>query len=79
MPESAVEFIAKLVHAVLFFTATERSDKGDHLIMAKTMFKNELVVADAGVALPCFDDAVKNILSVLSLVQGQIILFQFLR
>ena len=79
MPEPAVAPIAKFIHTVELISPVKPGHNGDHLVMPQSRFKIKLIIADTGIPLPRLHDPVQNIVSIVPLVQGQVILFQLLR
>ena len=77
MPKSAINAIAYRIYRMILAVSAEGSYHGDHLIMAQTFFDCELIVADTAVKLADTDDSVKYILSVIALIERQIVFFQF--
>ena len=79
VPKATIQLVCKFINAVFLVPPGKSGDKSYHLIMAQTIFIIILVVAAAGVSLPCPNYAVEYIFAVVPPVKGQVVLFQTLR
>ena len=79
MPVAAINPIAERMYGNFPFAAIKGSDNADHLIMTKTVFKFELIIANAGICIRGPNNSVQNIGTALSLIEGQIVLFKLIR
>jgi hypothetical protein len=76
MPQAAVYLIDNSISAVVFSLANKSGRQGDHPFTGNAFLQNELVISHTGIVLPHLYNAVEDKLSVISAIQGQIILFQ---
>ena len=61
MPKPAIDFISRFVDRMAFFAAIKFRNNGNHLFVAKALFINELVIANAGIVFAGFCYAVQNV------------------
>ena len=79
VPQHTVHPVAQLGYAMIFRIPIEAHNQTNHLVWADTMLIHILIVTDAGIGIPYRHNPVQHILTVIPLVQRQIILFQFFR
>ena len=72
MPENAVTPVAPVGNIVMPVSPGETADNRNHLIVGQSRFINKLIIANTGIGFSRFDNPVKNIVAVLSLVEGKI-------
>ena len=75
IPHPAIELISQICNTAMLVAPVIFSNQADHLLVLQAVFLLELVITQAGVGFPYPYNSVKNILTVLPLIQGKIVLF----
>lgn len=79
VPEATIESVTPVGDTVFPISPGKAGDQSDHLVVGQAAFVHELVIADAGVGVSGFHDAVEDIFTICSLIQGQVVFLEFLR
>ena len=77
MPNATVASVCRMRDGDDSITMGKSGDHRDHLIMAQSMLKYKLIIANAGVCFPSFHNTVEDILAIVPLVKRQVIFAQF--
>jgi len=72
IPEAAVNTIDRVFNAISLVCPIEGCYHRNQLILPNTGLGGELIITYAGICLPCLYDTVKDILTVIPLIQRQI-------
>ena len=79
MPKPAIYTVLKTFYVVILAFSDESCHHSKHLILTDAPFQFELIIAYTGKGLPYLYNPMQNKLAVVTAVQGQIVLLQFLR
>jgi hypothetical protein len=79
MPEPTIQPAGRLFYTVIGFSSVKARNKGQKLFLADAGFFCKLIVTHTGIGILHPNDPMKDIFSVLPLIQRQIIFFQFSR
>ena len=78
-PNPTISLIPKALRRVFFSLTHKVRYYCNHLIMADSLFRHKLIVPHAGIVIPHLYNPVKDVLTVLPLIERQVVFFEFIR